>query len=343
MKKWRKLLSLSIVLSSLLSFSLSSKAFDNVQSEIPASISNLAKILGLDTLSEVRPLYAPDEALIAYCADGDDEYLIYDLEGEVIEYSDCTSSRYSKISDSKIVYYGGPLSYYIKDDNDFVDLTSSQVLTIDDFYSTDEVNNQLLQNEGSIVQTQLFSNVSTQANDSSPTDIRNYVDGELEPLKYNNDGSCGQLAAAIELLYLEASYAIGVNSYLFRNPYYFYCDLKNVIPHASGSYGTTYSQLTNGINTYASKNKLSVSASYTKSSFFAKYKTNILNDIPSIIGLTGHSRYGDHWVVGYGTREVYYQGNLASQGFIVNDGWGSNNIIIALNQYVDGVIFVQPK
>ena len=57
----------------------------------------------------------------------------------------------------------------------------------------------------------------------------------------------------------------------------------------------------------------------------------------SIVGLTEHPKYHEHWVVGYGYRYM----NFASENdcyVTVNDGWGENNVEVNWS-YVDHLVF----
>lgn len=343
MKKITKqLISFGLIVSIMLSYTLSVEAYDNIGVEIPNQILNYAKSMGLRNLTRVRKLYSPDDILIGYCAEGFNEYIIYDVEYNVIEYSDCNTSRYAGMNSK--AYYAGPLSYYVKENSGYVDLSSSEVLTRDDFRSGTQIISDIRINNFSD-NTELLSTNSSDLNIVTKT-----IDGELDNLDWNPDGCCGQLAATMILPYLEVSFGIGLSSFFVQNPYYLLQDLKSIIPHGSEDYGTTYSQLSGGLNTYASKKKCSIYSYYSKNkaSYYNTYKSCIIADQPSIVGLdeyrvNSNLYYEAHWVAGYGYRLVYYQGSLAQSQFIVNDGKGNSGIYIINNEHVDGVVYIMPK
>ena len=330
----KKILGICTAVVMIFSTSVSVYAFDSSLS-VPVEISEFADIVGLNGLQSPRPLYNPDEELFGYCAEGAGCYIIYDKEYNIVEYSNEGQSRYDGV-ESKL-YYGGPLNYYIKDNGDYCDLCSGELLSINDFYTSESFEQILSQNE--------FMNNELIASPLSLTTSMKKIDGEVSyyQASWNNDNSCGQLAATADLAYLQAVFGIGIPSFYVSNPYYLYLSLKDIIPHSIEDYSTTGSQIVSGLNSFATKNKYRYKSRYDvmSSSVYNKYKTNINNDIPALVKTTGHPKYKNHWGIGIGYRTVNYNGNIIYE-CVMDDGWGNPEVIIN-NKYVDGLLFINPQ
>lgn len=331
----KKILGICTAVVMLFSASVSVCAVD-VSSNVPEEIKEFADIVGLNGLQSPRPIYSPDEELFGYCAEGTNCYIIYDTEYNMVEYSNKGESRYADVY-SKL-YYGGPLNYYIKDNGDYYDLCSGELLSINDFYTSESFEQILSQNE--------FMNNELIVSPLSLTTSMKKIDGEVSyyQASWNTDnGSCGQLAATAALAYLQAVFGIGLPTFYLSNPYYLYLSLLDIIPHSTKNYGTTPSQMVTGLSSFATKNRYTYKVHYNplSTASYNNYKTYINNDIPSLIDTTNHPKYDEHWAIGIGYRTVNYNGNITYQ-CVVDDGWGNPEVYIN-NTYVEGILFITPQ
>ncbi|OLR56915.1 hypothetical protein BHK98_02765 [Hornefia porci] len=105
---------------------------------------------------------------------------------------------------------------------------------------------------------------------------------------------------------------------------------------------TDYDKLQKGGSKYLSdrktKTKLTNKTGLNSKEVYSTIKGKIKANRPLVVGLTGHKKYGDHWVVGTGYKKIKKSGKIRSY-IIVNDGWGNTNININL-KYVDGCVRV---
>lgn len=323
----------------LFSMTTSVYALDT-SSDVPVEISEFADIVGLIGLSSPRPLYSPDEELFGYCAEGTNCYIIYDKKYNMVEYSDSKLSEYHDVTST--LYYGGPLAYYVKENGQFRHLQSGELYTSSDFLSNDEYERQI-EAKASAVENEFDAGIQPMAtvtenytipnSDFSYYDTAWYADGTY-------GGSCGQIAATGILAFLGAEGSINMPIYYLQNPYSLFLELIQTIPHGTEDYGTDVIDLTTGLNAYASKKKYSYSTSYVAFSTTSEnnYRTRIRNGMPSIVGLTGHPLYKEHWVIGYGYKTVKGSRGDISKSVIVDDGWGNDNIVLS-NIFVDFFVY----
>lgn len=315
----------------------------DTSSDVPVQISEFADIVGLRGLNAPRPIYSPDEELFGYCAEGTNCYIIYDTEYNMVEYSDSKLSEYHDVTST--LYYGGPLAYYVKENDQFRHLQSGELYSVNDFRSNDEFERQIEANETSL------ANLSNEIQPMS-LDITSYIMPDADFSYYDPkwnvegsayEGSCGQVAATATLAYLQAVFGIGMPSFFVSNPYYLFLSLLDIIPHDTNNYGTSPSQMITGLNSFAKKNKYTYKASYNSltTTSYNKYKTTIKNDIPALIDTTNHPKYGEHWAIGIGYRTVNYDGHITYQ-CVVDDGWGNPEVFIS-NKYVEGILFINPQ
>lgn len=162
---------------------------------------------------------------------------------------------------------------------------------------------------------------------------------------YNPDGRCGSTASAMLLMYYDKVYN---DSYV---PSYWESsdgvtlinNLKEYIePYTRGS---VYSALIDGLDRYL--NDRGFGKPVYRQSYYSA-------DKPAVVGLTGHRKYKEHWVVGYGKRTYYgvTPNSMPSDlslfatsannysTVIVLDGWGSRGVFID-ESYVDGAVYVR--
>ena len=68
------------------------------------------------------------------------------------------------------------------------------------------------------------------------------------------------------------------------------------------------------------------------------YNVNALNT-PVIAFLLNHPIYKTHWVVAYGTKLRYSGSKIIYKWYVVNDGWGNDNVVINSN-YCAGIVYL---
>ncbi|MCD7772753.1 MAG: hypothetical protein LUH08_01675, partial [Ruminococcus sp.] len=302
----------------------------NANANLPEEIQEFADVVGLDGLDSPRPLYSPDEELFGYCAEGDNCYIIYDTEYNMVEYSDSKLSEYHNVTTT--LYYGGPLAYYVKESEVFEDLQSGKLYTVDDFCFSDELKSQVEANEIAIdseLDSEIQPMATVTANYTIPDADFSYYDPAWNTeSKYPS--SCGQVAATAVLAYLQAVEGIDLPTFYLQTPYYLFLELIQTIPHNDESYATSVLGMVTGLNNYATKKGCSyyVTSAAFSTSAENTYRTKARDEIPSLISITGHPKYGDHWVIGYGYKTVQLTSGT-SKSVIVDDGWGNDNICIS--------------
>lgn len=325
----KKLLGICTAAVMLFSASVSVCAVD-VSANVPEEISEFADIVGLTGLSAPRPIYSPDEKLFGYCAEGTNCYIIYDTEYNMVEYSDSKLSEYHNVTST--LYYGGPLTYYVKENGNFENLQSGELYTANDFCSSDELKNHIEANVSAVESDPDFG-IQPMATviekyTIPDADFSYYDPSWNSAAKY--EGSCGQVAATAILAYLDAVFGINMPTFYLQNPYYLFYELLNTIPHSTEGYLTSPGYIVDGLNYYATQKKYSYSTTVSTFSTTAenKYRTKIRSGIPSMIAISDHPLYGDHWVIGYGYRTVQGSRGDITKSVIVDDGYGNDNIML---------------
>lgn len=305
----------------------------NANANLPEEIQEFADVVGLDGLDSSRPLYSPDEELFGYCAEGDNCYIIYDTEYNMVEYSDSKLSEYHDVTTT--LYYGGPLAYYVKESEVFEDLQSGKLYTVDDFCSSDELKSQVEANEIAIdseLDSEIQPMATVKANYTIPNCDLSYYDPDWNT-REKYEGSCGQIAATGILAYLASEGSVNIPVFYVKNPYYLFLELIQIIPHRTIDYGTTPVQIVTGLTNYAENKSYSYTVSYKLfSEGETAYKSNIRKGIPCMVQIVGHPKYGSHWTMGYGYKIVELTSGT-SASVIVDDGWGNDNICIS-NIYI---------
>lgn len=88
--------------------SITTFALDNQEVlTLPTSVSDLTTAESMGQVVKIHNLQGADEKTIAFCAEMESGYVIYDLSGNIIEYSPTSSSPYSDLQGD--LYYAGPL------------------------------------------------------------------------------------------------------------------------------------------------------------------------------------------------------------------------------------------
>ncbi len=265
-------------------------------------------------------------------------YMIIDNVSELpIEFSEDKVTSFISTSVGK-VYYGGPLEYYIKDSTGYTDEFGNKQ-DIQTFESRYETSYKEYFNDMSMDKSQSLNNTYSDFYAPGYSLIPNY--------SYNPDGICGSTAAAMLLMYHDK----------YTNNYYVPSSLESsngisfiehLVPYIDGAVpGSTISDAVNGLNSYLNDQGF-VSTAYFRSSYS-------LNKGVAMLGLTGGSKYREHWGVAYGIREYY--GINPSSASIMNsdtqlnetatyttvimvDGWGSKKVFIDM-QYIDCALYLK--
>ena len=78
--------------------SIATFALDNQEVlTLPTSVSDLTSAENMGQVVKIHNLHGADEGTIAFCAEMESGYVIYDLSGNTIEYSPPSSSPYSDL------------------------------------------------------------------------------------------------------------------------------------------------------------------------------------------------------------------------------------------------------
>lgn len=258
-----------------------------------------------------------DEIGYLYYNYGNEGYLIYELESNLIVEVGHSQNNYI-LSGTEIYYYNGPLSYYQKVENGFLNLKTNQVVPMEDA-TISKANPTNLPTTYAVVPT--IETVTVQNTRFLPT----YDD--------NDRGICGSIAAAIWLMYMDKQ----VNGNYVKSSLEDEAKLiANLEPRIEGMIpGSTLKDLKAGLQEYLNDTGVSHTI-YGVAWNSSTYMNKINSNRPLIIGLDSDPDYGNHWVVGYGYARSTVTGALNM--VIVNDGFGSMNIEINY-AYIDYMVY----
>ncbi|MBQ3513212.1 MAG: C39 family peptidase [Lachnospiraceae bacterium] len=322
MKKMKKKLAICLVLFAITLMKVNSSVFANDTNYFEVADEKIY----YNEESEI-PLYCEDgTSIIAYyykCLPTG--YVIFNVsKGQIIEF--CLDEDIYYLDSNKIYCYLSPTNideYVVKDGiqvQSEIDGSSN---------STNWTENYISENTFDVAGQNI-------ALASSETKVK--ISHSTVKYKYNPNGICGSVAAAIVFKY----YDNYVDSRFIPS------DLdssngetliKALVPYIDGSSpGSTYGDIKYGMTQYMLKQSLIYKAGYIQktliSSPWDKITSTIGDDLPIIVGLSSEPTYGEHWVVCTGylissdTRYVY-----------VNDGWGNTDVCINYN-YVDGTVYI---
>lgn len=321
-------------------------------------------------------LYNSEDELIAYYLEGDNDYAIIGVDGELIEYSDNSTIEGYDYSDNEKSYYAGIGEYYTENDNGSI----TNILT-EEVSEKEDIQNVEVEPVSNSECVEQKENIQV-SNDKKSVTIT-YPDGEKDPkgnrtytsttyrtltlekkenlsystryFSYNTDGTCGSTAASILTYYY---YDHISSSYIKNDAYKGSTDTKQkaLVNHFKSLIeddgdGSDYGDVKSGINSYLSEIGKSKNCKYiTSANILQSVSSKIVSCIedkkPCIVGLSNEPTYGNHWVVGVGYARYYginghQRGN---QYFIkVNNGWytsSSKNIVYVNYKYVDGVVYL---
>ena len=79
-------------------------------------------IRGYGEVESIRSLFDSEQKVVAYCYEFDNAYMIFDVNGKVMEHSPETNSPYYNTND--MAYYAGPLMYFSERDSNIIELNT---------------------------------------------------------------------------------------------------------------------------------------------------------------------------------------------------------------------------
>lgn len=268
----------------------------------------------------IKDLYDSNENLVAYCGETENGYVIYDVNGEIIEYSPSNESPYKNIDGH--LYYSGLFGYYVENEQKYENICDG---TISDTVCFSHITGDNI--------SDVLTSENYVANSSV---INNTINYEPRKINYNENGlnACGTMATTIIFLYYydHISHAFA-NPLLSTTPYYMFETLRQKIEPDNN--GTTWQQLHSGIcNNFKSVTTL-------KELNINVYNNNNVSTVDVYKSLIEYSKipcwlltltnvYGPHWVVGYGYKKIITS-TSEYKFFIVNDGQCRNDVHINEN------------
>lgn len=320
--------------------SIATFALDNQEVlTLPTSVSDLTSAENMGQVVKIRNLHGADEGTIAFCAEMESGYVIYDLSGNTIEYSPTSSSPYSDLQGD--LYYAGPLEYLTKTSTDYKNLRTGEILTDEQF---NEVTESFTNESIKLSSTNFMSSSASRANSGFRTAVSK-VSGTPRKLNYNTSNQCGALAAVINLCYIDDYKDNNCLSDSYsNNPRSLFNTLNNYIPRETSRNG-----IINGLSN-AKKDKIcsftsSPDAYYGGDSWGFCFYRILTSNSPTILLIIKHPNYGgnndkNHWVLTYGIVQCFDNNNkLVDKYFIVNDGYGKNDIRIHYT-YQDDCVYI---
>lgn len=213
--------------------SIATFALDNQEVlTLPTSVSDLTSAENMGQVVKIHNLHGADEGTIAFCAEMESGYVIYDLSGNTIEYSPTSSSPYSDLQGD--LYYAGPLEYLTKTSTDYKNLRTGEILTDEQF---NEVTESFTNESIKLSSTNFISSSASRANSGLHTTVSK-VSGTPRKLNYNTSNQCGALAAVINLCYIDDYKDNNCLSDSYsNNPRSLFNTLNNYIPRETSRNG----------------------------------------------------------------------------------------------------------
>ena len=300
------------------------------------------------------PLYDSDDKIVSWaCKLSPSGYVILDNNFNVVEFSFTASLPFSENTKT---YYVGPLNYFAKKNNTYVNEKSLEKISSDEIKNRSKIyfekSNEILLTDNlrsNNINAYTVQGKSSSASYSpqllSTSNTRYIIPGKLRTYDNNKDslsGSCGSCAASIMLMY----YHDYVNSFMVPS-WYATADGKSftklLIPNIEGSdivNGSNTSEVAYGLNWYFRWRGISsqYNARITYSPSFSDYKSKILRNRPVEVMIVNHPGYRNHWVVGYGYT-INTNGGTDPYYMIVNNGWGDNDVSISFG-YINSMVYL---
>lgn len=292
------------------------EVLNDYDKEIQIANNFIKNVLNQDSYERVVQLYdIEDNAKYLFFDLKENGYVIVDIENDIIVEGGLEENKYIKETTEKY-YYNGPLNYYQKEKDKFIDLKRNK--KVDKKIEKVKFKNSLIDN----------TNANGLDNNENITTLAasyytKKLTGTLPNYSYNPNGICGSTATAMFLMYYD-NYINGeyVSSSLQTS--IGVTLIKALVPYIDGSIpGSMPSELKSGLQVYIKDRLIShtiVCVSYSSSIF----KSRIDANRPIIVDLNSDPTYGEHWVTANG----YYMASSSIGYIIVNDGWGSTNVYI---------------
>lgn len=289
--------------------------------------------------------YAVEECVELYDTGGEVEAICFNFYPQgyvIVNVNDYSIPEFSPEavtpfpnSDCHYVYVG-PLNYYLCDSNgSLTNIKTEKTGTVDQ-----------LNYEYNVLPDNEEKNISkVRASESVTRASLSFITRNL-PAAWSSSYYCGLDGCAIELKYLDQYHDttllnanmdsnLELQEYLLDNKY---------IPNS----GTTADEIVNGtfinykgINKFFEDRGSSIRASWSRysNSVLVEMQESFDADYPVILGTDPADDwdYGDHWVIAYG----YFYQDLSGAHIIVNDGFGTNNIYLTIedDHYDDAIFF----
>lgn len=228
-----------------------------------------------------------------------------------------------------------------KTSTDYKNLRTGEILTDEQF---NEVTESFTNESIKLSSTNFISSSASRANSGLHTTVSK-VSGTPRKLNYNTSNQCGALAAVINLCYIDDYKDNNCLSDSYsNNPRSLFNTLNNYIPRETSRNG-----IINGLSN-AKKDKIcsftsSPDAYYGGDSWGFCFYRILTSNSPTILLIIKHPNYGgkndkNHWVLTYGIVQCFDNNNkLVDKYFIVNDGYGKNDIRIHYT-YQDDCVYI---
>lgn len=294
----------------------------------------------LGEVIETKVLYNVFYEPIAFYLGFNNGYLIYGLNGTVIEYSD--ESKPCFTNSNSDIYYAGPLQYFFKDENSFVNFGSNEKLSFKDL----AVCNKNFENVSAV--SSIMYNEEYSVNATSTPDVSTkQLTAPKRCFYWNTDGTCGSLAITMLIIYYSDVRNLNlVIDYFLNYPRAMYDQLKRYVEY-NGDLCPIRESTINGsdptsrqlgldafLSTYGTaKGKKMHLSSDDKMSLLTMARMVIgMGGAPGIIAWdTDGNKSLDHEVFTYGYREIWLGDKFIRSDFIVNDGWSQSKVFINMD------------
>lgn len=330
---------MTLVLAYLSTVSISA---NNIQfDQYPYYVQLIIDYSNLGEVIQTHDLYDTSNVVIATCLDFENAYIIYDNNGAIVECSESSKSKYYNINEK--AYYGGALNYFVKKDYNYYDLSKGNIVDADNFAKL--VKKFKSHTSKRKIEIEKKANSIQPLSGSQTPTIESFSLRTPRAFNWNNDNTCGSLAATIILDHMNTSRKIQLSFLYENNPKIlyeslkYYCELNYA---QTGEGGSSHESLVSGFNKFTDILNLGTVAmdacfqiTYGGSDKYIFYINRLKNGVPCFVGIPGHM------TVGYGGRKIYApNGELVLSQFLINNGWGDNGILIDTEE-VDGLIVVQ--
>lgn len=244
-------------------------------------------------------------------------YLIYDYKLDIIiEYSFENNTLIKGLSN---LYYTAPLGYYQRQGDEIVDLRNKSTIGSLTEFKENATN----------IDAQIQQKLNRASGRANTLVLRasDTVPGTVPKFTHNPDGICGTTSAAMMLMW----YDTNVNGNYVATSHESSSGTGSVFINYLRSYidgpnpGSYTGDVSSGINSYCSTRGITHNSSYDWVYDYLVVGRISTFQRPFVIGVVGHSTFGNHWLTAYG----YY--TSGSNTYVnCNTGW-SNPSTTSLN------------